>query len=156
MGFIENNVYTRVRNYFSTHERVILVFISRVAKQRGNKHQNNTRVSTETVRYESTCISLFLTRYNESINDDKNDNLYTSSPCPTRSVFVLLMTSQWSDNCDVVMWIMIFNSLDIDFINGDIHGRSCKNVCTTISVRYKHRDAYRYVIYIPCQRSVKK
>ena len=33
--YIENNVCTRVTNYFSAHERVILVFISRDAKQRG-------------------------------------------------------------------------------------------------------------------------
>ena len=38
----------------------------------------------------------------------------------------LLMTSQWPDNCDAIAWIMISNSLDIDFIHGDIHGRSCK------------------------------
>ena len=66
----------------------------------GNKHKNNTRMSTETVRDESAYIILFLTRHNVSINDDKNDDLYTSSPCLTRSVFVLwrhnrlLMTSQ--------------------------------------------------------------
>ena len=60
----------------------------------GNKHQNNTRVSAETVRHESTYIILFLTRHNESINDDRNDDVYTSSPCLTHSVFVLLMTSQ--------------------------------------------------------------
>ena len=60
----------------------------------GNKHQNNTRVSAETVRHESTYIILYLTRHNESINDSKNDDVYTSSPCFTHSVFVLLMTSQ--------------------------------------------------------------
>ena len=60
----------------------------------GNKHQNNIRVSTETVCHESTYIILFLTRHIEFIIDDKNDDLYTSSPCLTRSVFVLLMTSQ--------------------------------------------------------------
>ena len=60
----------------------------------GNKHKNNTRVSAETVRDESTYIIIFLTRHNVSINDDKNDNLYTSSPCLTRSVFVPLMMSQ--------------------------------------------------------------
>ena len=38
----------------------------------------------------------------------------------------LLMTSQWPDYCDAITWIMISNSLDIDFIHGDIHGRSCK------------------------------
>ena len=97
--------------------------------------KNNTRVSAETVRHESTYIILFLTRQNESINDDKNDDLYTLSPCPTLSGFVLVMTSQ-SIADDVTMtrqlwcvtWIVISNSLDIDFIHGDIHGRSCKNV----------------------------
>ena len=38
----------------------------------------------------------------------------------------LLMTSQWPDNCDAIMCIVISNSIDIDFIHGDIHGRSCK------------------------------
>ena len=60
----------------------------------GNKHQNNTRVSAETVRHESTYIILFPTRHNESINYDKKDDLYTTTPCLTRSVVVLLMTSQ--------------------------------------------------------------
>ena len=59
-----------------------------------NKHKNNTRVSAETVCHESTCIVLFLTRHNESINDDINGDLYTSSPSLTRSAFVLMMTSQ--------------------------------------------------------------
>ena len=56
----------------------------------------NTRVSAETVRNSSwsTYIILFLTRYNESNNGDKNDDLYTSSVCLTRSVFVLLVRSQ--------------------------------------------------------------
>ena len=40
----------------------------------------------------------------------------------------LLMTSQWPDSCDATTWIMIFNSLDIDFIPGDFHGQSCKNI----------------------------
>ena len=38
----------------------------------------------------------------------------------------LLMTSQWTDNRDGITWIMISNSLNIDFIHGDIHVRSCK------------------------------
>ena len=37
--------------------------------------KNNNRVGAETVRHESTYIILFLTRHNESINDDKNDDL---------------------------------------------------------------------------------
>ena len=36
------------------------------------------------------------------------------------------MTSQWPYKCDVITWIVIFHSSDIDFIHGDIHGRSCK------------------------------
>ena len=38
----------------------------------------------------------------------------------------LLMTSQWPHNCDRIMWIVISNSLDINFIHGDIHSRLCK------------------------------
>ena len=38
----------------------------------------------------------------------------------------LLLTSQWPDDCDGITWIVISNSLDIDFIHGDIHGWSCK------------------------------
>ena len=113
--FIENNVCTRVTNRFSAHERVILVFISRVAKQRGNEYQKKTRVSPETVRQNSTYIILFLTRHNESINDYKNDELYTSSPCLTRLVFVLLMTSQ-SIADDVTM----ARQLWCDHVNNDI------------------------------------
>ena len=52
-----------------------------LGSNKGNKHQNNTWVSAETVRRESTYIILFLTRHNKSINDNKNDNLYTSPPC---------------------------------------------------------------------------
>ena len=36
------------------------------------------------------------------------------------------------------MWIMISNSLDIDFIHSDIHGRSCKNI------RYNMWDEITY------------
>ena len=70
--YIVNNVCTRVTKCFTAHERVILVF-------------RNPPVSAETV-YESTYIISFLTRHNELINDDKNDDDYTSSPCLTRSV----------------------------------------------------------------------
>ena len=81
----------------------------------GNKHQNNTRVSTEIVRHESTYIILFLTRHNESIIDDKNDDFYTSSPCLTRSVFDLLITSQ-SIADDVTMARQLWR----DHVNNDI------------------------------------
>ena len=38
----------------------------------------------------------------------------------------LLMTSQWPDNCDTSTWQVICYSLDVNFIHGDIHSRSCK------------------------------
>ena len=47
----------------------------------------------------------------------------------------LLMMSQWPDNCGAITWILISNSLDIDFIHGDIHGRSCKETILPISCR---------------------
>ena len=124
-------------NCFYAHERLFGCLFPELRSNEGNKYQNNTRVGTETVRHESTYIILFLTRHNEHINDDKNNYLYTSSPCLTHSGFVcwwrhdwLLMTSQWPNNCDSITWIVISNSLDIDFIHGDIHGdihgRPCK------------------------------
>ena len=110
---IENNVCSRVTNCFSA----ILVLFPELRSNEGNKHQNNTWVSAETVRHESTCtyIIWFLTRRNESINDDKNDDLYTSSPCLTCSVFVLLMTSQ-SITDDVTMTRQLWHDhVDSDF-----------------------------------------
>ena len=57
------------------------VYFPELRSNEGNKHQNNTRVSVAAVRHERTYIISFLTRHNESINDDKNDDLYTSFPC---------------------------------------------------------------------------
>ena len=105
---------------------------TKLRSNEGNEHLNNTQLSAETVHHESTYITIFLSRHNESINDNKNDNIYTSSTCLTPLVFCLwrhnrlLMTSQWADICDVNTWIMISNSLDINYIHGDIHGWSCK------------------------------
>ena len=121
-------------NCFNAHERVGVHFPSLLCNS-GNKHQNNTRVSAGTVRHESIYIILFLTRHNESINDDKNDDLCTTSSCLTGSIFVLLITSQ-SIVDDVTMtrhlWPDHVNRdidlLDIDFVHGDIHGGSCKKV----------------------------
>ena len=97
---IENNICTRVTNCFSAHERVIWVFFSRVASK---STKNNTR------------LILFLTWHNKSINDDKNDDFYTSSQCLTRSVFVLLMTSQ-SIADDVTLTRQLWR----DHVNNDI------------------------------------
>ena len=56
----------------------------------------------------------------------------------------LLMTSQWPDNCDTITSIVISNSLDIDFIYGDIHGQSCKKTC------YPYRST-QWVMYSSCE-----
>ena len=141
----ENVVCTRVTNCFYAHERLFWCSFPELRSNEGNKYQNNTRVGSETVRHESTYIILFLTRHNEHINDDKNNYLYTSSPCLTHSGFVcwwrhdwLLMTSQWPNNCDAITWIMISNSLDIDFIHGDIHGRPCKKEVFSCPTPHPH------------------
>ena len=93
----------------------------------------NTKITLEWAQKQFVTrayIILFLTQHNESINDNKNDNPPRASLA--RFTFYwwrrnrLLMTSQWPDNCDAIKWIVISNSLDIDFIHGDIHGRSCK------------------------------
>ena len=81
----------------------------------GNKYHNTPQVSVETVRHESTYIILFLTGHNESINEDKKDNLYTSSPCLTRLVFVLLMMSQ-----SIADDITMTRQLWCDHVNSDI------------------------------------
>ena len=91
---IENNVCTRVTVSALTRELFWCIF-PELRSNEGNKHQNNARVSAETIRHQSTYIILFLTWYTVSVNDDKNDDLYTSSSCLIRSVFVLLMTSQF-------------------------------------------------------------
>ena len=40
----------------------------------------------------------------------------------------LWMTSQWPDNCDLIMWIVIYNSIDINFILLHIQGWSCRKI----------------------------
>ena len=113
----------------------------------GNKHQNNTRVSAQTVRHKSTYIILFLTWHNESINDGNNEDLQ-HHPHVSLDRFTccwwrhnrLAMTSQWPGNCDANTWQVISNSLDIDFIHGDIHSRSCKNKL------FIHKNAFENVV----------
>ena len=112
---------------------------------KGNKQHDSTRVSAQTVHHESTYISLFLTRHNESIKDDKNGDPHTSTPCLTRSVYILLMTSQsiaddvtmteqlWRDRVNIV----ISNSLDIDFIHSDIQRRSWNIFVSHLWTSYK-------------------
>ena len=82
------------RNVSTLAGGLFLCLFPELRSNEGNKHPNNTRVSVETVRHKSTYIILFLTWHNESINNDKNNYLFTLSLCLTRSVFILLMTSQ--------------------------------------------------------------
>ena len=50
----------------------------------------------------------------------------------------LLMVSQWPDNCYAITWIVISNSLDIYFIHGDIHGRSCNKIFFSLVFKVKY------------------
>ena len=54
----------------------------------------------------------------------------------------LLMTSQWPDNCDVITWIVKSNSLDIDFIHGNINGQSCEKIHFQVSERWLNLTAF--------------
>ena len=63
-------------------------------RNEGNKHQNNTRASTWIVHHKNKYIILFLTEYNESINDDQSDDVHTWSLSLTRLVYILLVASQ--------------------------------------------------------------
>ena len=57
-----------------SREGYFLCLFPELRSNEGNLHKNNTRVSAETVRHESTYIILFLARQNGSINDDKKMN----------------------------------------------------------------------------------
>ena len=96
----------------------------------------------QTVRHESIYIILLLTRLQESRNNDNNDDLLTSTPCFTHSVYVLLMTSQSiaddvtnalcitrSNSCDTRTRKAMSNTFDINLIHDHIHGRSCTTRC---------------------------
>ena len=94
---------------------LFLCLFPNLRSNEGHNHKNNTRMGAETVLDESTYIILFLTRHNGSIDDDQNDDLYISSPCLTRSVFVLLMTSQ-----SIVDDATITRQFWRDYVNNDI------------------------------------
>ena len=109
--------------------------------------QINTKITLDWVQKQFVMrvhvyIISFLAWHNISINDDKNDDLYTSSLCLTRSVSILLMTSQLIvDDVTITrqLWHDHVNddiSLDIDLIHGDIHGWSCKNLWYTILILF--------------------
>ena len=104
--YIENTVCTLEWRIVSVLTRGLFwCLFPELRSNEGNKYQNNTQVSTETVHHESTYIISFLTQHYESINDHKNDELYTLSPCLTRSVFVPLMTIDcwWRHNDQTIV-----------------------------------------------------
>ena len=164
---IELCMYSRGELVYAPTRGLFWCTFPELGSNEGNKHQNNTRVSTETVRHESTYIILFLTRHNDSINDAKNEDLHTSCRVSlARFMFCwwrhnrLAMTSQWPDNCDAITWMVISNELGVDFIHGDIHDRSCKKVWYFIQVwvpflsKYcKFQDFQSWLDWTFCQSS---
>ena len=84
---------------------------------------------------------------------------FTHHPCVSHARFSfcwwrhnqLLMTSQWPDNCDAITWIMISNSLDVDFIHRNIHGRSCKK--TYLPLGYYISSNSHYLKNLNCSAS---
>ena len=110
MTDIENNVCTRVTNDFSAQNTKITVLVTRVHTLFYFLHdRTNPKMTIKTM-------------------------IFTHHPGVSLARFSfwwwrhkrLLMTSQWPNNCDAIMCKVISNSLDIDFIDGDTHGRSCK------------------------------
>ena len=70
----------------------------------GNKHQNNTRVGAETVRYESTSyIISSLTRHNEAVNDDKNNDLCVPHTLGFRSADDVTIDCWWRHNKQTIV-----------------------------------------------------
>ena len=69
----------------------------------------------------------------------------------------LAMTSQWPDTCDANTWQVINKWLDIDFIHGTIHGRSCKKIYLPLRFQ-RNRGRWREIIidqtYPPSKLSV--
>ena len=129
------------RTFYALTRGLFCCLSPELRRNEGNKHQNNTRMCASTFRHKSTYIILFLTRHNESINDAKT-RIFTHNPRVSLARITFCwwrhkwsaMTSHWPDNRDANAWQLIFNPLDIEFIHGDIHGRSCKNLCYPIII----------------------
>ena len=125
--YMQNNVYTRGADCLCTQVVVIVVFTKINTK-------NNTRWMN--IQFVTSVRTLF-----DFLHDIMTIRqvtiktmIFTHRPqCLTRSVYILLMTPQSIDDVtmtrqfDATTWIVISNSLDIDFIHGDIRDRSHKN-----------------------------
>ena len=84
---------------------LFLCLFPELQRNDGTKHKNNTHVGAETVRDWSTCIISFLTRQNVSINDDKNDDLYTSHSLGLRTADDVTIDCWWRHNNETsVAW----------------------------------------------------
>ena len=108
----------------------------------------------------STYIIIFPSRHNESINDDKKTIFICCSRVSHAHFSLcwwrhnpLLMMSQLPDNCDAIMWIVVSNLSDVDFIQGDIHGLSCKK-CMFFVLLYLFGLCVRCIQYIPWNMSM--
>ena len=114
-----------VKVKIETHN--ILVFISQDALQQEKYHIKITLKWAHEQLSQEYYIILFLTRHNESINDDKNYDLHILFPCLTHSVDALLMMSQLiADDVTMTRQLWCDISSDINFIHRDIHGQLCK------------------------------
>ena len=57
--------------YLCPHDSINRSSFPKLGSIKGIKHQNRTRLSTQTVPHEREYITLFLTLHDEAINDDK-------------------------------------------------------------------------------------
>ena len=69
------------RTVYALKRGIFWCLFPELQSNEGNEHQNNSLVSAWTVRHKSTNITLFPIPHNECINDDKKDDLHTSSLC---------------------------------------------------------------------------
>ena len=116
--------------------RFFLSLFPQLRSNDGNKHQNNTWVSAWTVLDESTHIIVFLTWDKELITIKMMN--FTHRPYISHSLGLHSVDDvtidcwwhhkyiTWCHNCGFNTWKVTSNSMDITFIHGHIHRRSCK------------------------------
>ena len=105
MEYIDNYIYTWVAKCFCTHERIFWCSFTMMGSNEGNKHQNNNRVliSNEGNKHQNnTRVSA------ETVSRCPDDILQMTIDCWRRHKYPTIVT----------------RALDIDYIHGDIHGRS--------------------------------
>ena len=84
--------------------------------------------------------------------------VFTHRPCVSLARFTycwwrhnrFLMRSQWPDNCDAIMWTVISNSSDINFVHSDIHDQLRKTLQNprVLCDGWLHccSDIYKYIV----------